>query len=194
MRRLLRRAAGRDTSPLVRPADRSRSRAVVALVVALPTAVVIGSATALDVWDRESREAESETRHRHAVTATTVTKAVPVENATRSGVVPETRAQAVWHYPEPKQHSGTINAPVGTPVGATMRIWVDDAGGLAAAPRPDWGVGIDAATAGLAATGGISLASLCLFAIRAHALERRTQSAWERDWERVEPLWSASGH
>ncbi|WP_351224558.1 hypothetical protein [Streptomyces sp. NPDC002133] len=193
LRRHLRRAAGRDPSPLTRRADRSRSRAVLALVASLPLALAVGSAAGVATWETISSEAGVEAPHRHHISARTVTAAERDPGETRSEAGSEATARVVWRFPPSRQHTGTLHVPSGTPAGTTVKVWVDDAGDRASPPRSDRDVAVSAAAAGLVVGGGLSLAACGVVSLRLRVLESRTLAQWEREWEKVEPLWTASG-
>ncbi|GAA2147412.1 membrane protein [Kitasatospora kazusensis] len=180
----LRRAVGRDSNPLCRPVDRSRSRLLVAVVPCMVLSVVVATLVAL-VLLAGMRATERQTAlHRHQVTATTVATAVdnPVGTAAQ--------AQAAWAYPQATGRGGVIDVPSGAPVGTRVALWVDDAGSPASRPRPGSELTAAAGIYGLGVLSGLAVLARVGYGARRRVLERRAVRAWEPDWEQVEPVWS----
>jgi hypothetical protein len=95
-------------------------------------------------------------------------------------------------YTAPDGTARAAEAPVTGryPAGASVRVWVDRAGAIAAEPiRP-----VDAVTS--AAAGGLgllivgALAIGCIWVVIHHGILRINAARWAREWEQVEPMWS----
>ncbi|MDI9885103.1 hypothetical protein QMZ92_12025 [Streptomyces sp. HNM0645] len=181
-------AAGRDTRPLVRPADRARSRLVVegafAALVALVLAVVATWAT----WTGEHRRVLDEERRQ--VSATTVADAVASASDTRSGVSGAASAEATWSRPGSGAHHGVVEVPRGTEAGSVIRIWVDERGRPTPRPPTDADMAFASALAGISVFAVVAGAAVGVTGLRGRRLERRTLDAWEAEWGDVEPRWS----
>ncbi|MFB7667730.1 hypothetical protein ACFC1R_28015 [Kitasatospora sp. NPDC056138] len=184
--RHVRRAVGRDSNPLCRCLDRARSRLVLALVFAFAGALALASAVSLLVVHSERGAALQTARHRHLVTATIVGPAL----SDGAG----TTAEATWVRPPSEPQRGPVDAPGDVRVGATVPVWVNDQGRLAAPVRSDDEIAADAASIGLMALAGLSLSVEALYTYRRHMLDRRAQNGWGTEWEQVEPLWSGRMH
>ncbi|MGK4579162.1 Rv1733c family protein [Kitasatospora sp. HPMI-4] len=182
LRRHLRRALGRDPSPLCRRVDRARSRLVVALLLACAGALALATAVGLLAAQHGQSTALRTARHRHQVAAVTVGPALPIGTAST--------AEATWTYPLSDRHRGLVVVPDDIPVGGTVAVWVDDLGLLAAPPRPSADIVADAVSLGLMTLAGVSLSAGALYTVRRRGLDHRAGESWESDWERVEPLWS----
>jgi hypothetical protein len=95
---------------------------------------------------------------------------------------------AQWVYPAGHVHNAPDLVPAGTAVGERLPLWVDDAGRPVPSPRPTAAERTGSAAAGiLAATAAIALGG---GALARGILDRRDLRAWEREWNRVGPLWS----
>ncbi|MGW7456286.1 Rv1733c family protein [Streptomyces sp. NPDC054797] len=185
----MKRDPGPGNTALRRPADRTRSRWLVALVLSWLAAVVCGVLAGLAVWDTDSRAAQERARHRHPITATAVSSAEPGTDS-RSGGRAEAVAQVVWRYPATATHTGKISVPLQTRAGESVQVWVDDAGTVVAAPRSGGERGVSAAFAGVSVACVIALSAGAAVHLRLRLVEVRNLAQWERDWEVVEPLWS----
>ncbi|GLW03095.1 hypothetical protein ACIP46_02845 [Streptomyces lavendulae] len=185
----MKRDPGPENTSLRRPADRTRSRWLVALLLSSLAAVVCGVLAGLAVWDADSRAAQELARHRHPITATTVSAAEP-GTGSQSGGRTETVAQVVWHYPATATHTGKISVPLQTRAGESVQLWVDDAGTVAEAPRSGADRGVSAAFAGVSVACVIALSAGAAVHFRLRLVEVRSLARWERDWEVVEPVWS----
>ncbi|MGW6612009.1 Rv1733c family protein [Streptomyces erythrochromogenes] len=162
-------------------------RAAFALTCLL--AVVAGFALGRAAWTDGHRTAENVARHRHTVTATTVS-----ETSYRAGDQPSSRpvtvAAATWNYPTQRPHTETVPVPVGTRNGDTVRVWVDDTGRAATAPPGRADIVLDAVAIGTGALAGMVLAGGALVAVRLRIVDARSARSWESEWAGVEPLWS----
>jgi hypothetical protein len=79
----------------------------------------------------------------------------------------------------------------GTPVpGTSVPIWVDRDGAVATAPTSH-SVAVQAAVLSACTLGGIALLLLVgLWQLVCSGISRLNAVAWERDWARVEPMWT----
>ncbi|MFG2616435.1 hypothetical protein ACGFXC_02325 [Streptomyces sp. NPDC048507] len=162
-------------------------RAVFALTCLL--AVVVGFVLGRAAWTDGDRTAENIARHRHTVTATTVS-----ETTYRTGDQPSSRpvpvATASWRYPSQRLHTETVPVPAGTRNGDTVRVWVDADGRAATAPPSRADIVLDALGVGAGALSGIVLVGGCLVAVRLRIVDARSARSWESEWAGVEPLWA----
>ncbi|MCZ7462021.1 Rv1733c family protein [Streptomyces sp. WMMC940] len=188
--RHLLRATGRDTGPLVRPADRAHSRLVTGCALAVLAALVLAAVAAWGTWNAEHRRALDDRQQRQQVTATTVTRAAARTSESGSGFADAALAEATWKGPGKTRHKGVVEVPLGTPAGSPVRIWVDADGGVTRSPRTNADVIMATALAGVSVFTVLSAASLGVFTVRARRLERRTLETWETEWTVVEPRWS----
>ncbi|MFH9347945.1 hypothetical protein [Kitasatospora sp. NPDC017646] len=186
LRRHVRRATGRDHSPLCRPLDRAYSRLVTGLALAMLGTLVVAAVAALLVFRAETHTAQQTARHRHVVTAVTTGPALSV-NARAGGV--REYAPARWAYPV-GPGTGSVPVPDGTLAGTAVQVGVNDAGNPIGAPKSADLVLTDAALVGFGTVAVLGFGAEGVFALRRHALERRAEKGWEAAWEQVEPRWS----
>jgi hypothetical protein len=104
------------------------------------------------------------------------------------------QAQAGWAYPRADAHAGVIGVPSGTPAGTHLALWVGDNGSPSTPPEPYGELAAAAALYGLGALALVDGAAWIGYGLRRQVLERRGESAWEADWERVEPQWTGRSH
>ncbi|WP_432076235.1 Rv1733c family protein [Streptomyces wuyuanensis] len=182
------RAAGRDTRPLVRPADRAHSRLMVQRALAVLMALMLAVAATWATWVGEHRRVLDDERRQ--VRATTVTEAVASASDTRSGVPDAALAEATWSRPGSGAHSGVVEVPPGTAAGSVVRIWVDEHGRLVPKPPTDADMAMASALAGVSVFTVLAGAAAAVTGFRDRRLDARTLEAWEAEWAAVEPRWS----
>ncbi|MBD0694968.1 hypothetical protein [Streptomyces sp. CBMA123] len=132
LRRHVRRATGRDYSPLCRPLDQAYSRLVAGLAVAMLATLVAAVVAALLVYRAETHTAQQTARHRHVVTA--VTTGAALSGTSRTGGVREF-APVSWTYPVGPGR-GSVAVPDGTLAGTPVRIDLNEAGDPVGGPKP----------------------------------------------------------
>ncbi|MEU6236548.1 hypothetical protein [Kitasatospora sp. NPDC047058] len=184
------RAAG---EPLVRPLDRSRSRAWVAAGLGVLLALAAAAGGALLVHRATARDAAAERARLQPVDA--VVRSIDRPTATPDGrqagehqsIIP---AEAAWTAPDGSPRTGTIDVRHTTAVGAVVTLWVDHAGTPADPPIDGVGLAADAVCAGLAGFAVLCTAVGGALALRLRTLDRRAGLAWAADWARREPEWT----
>ncbi|WP_168714174.1 hypothetical protein [Streptomyces sp. A1136] len=178
-----------ETNALRRPADRTRTRWLLAFALSCLLAAAGGIVAGLIVMDSGLRAAAEQARHRHGVVATTVEEASP-RTATRINGAPLTTARVRWQYPAASGHTARVPVPPGTRAGQPVTLLVDDKGESTMASRSASEIAADAVAAGAANTGLITLAAAGAVFLRLRRVEARNLAQWEREWDRVEPRWS----
>ncbi|MFE2548244.1 hypothetical protein ACFXGI_06800 [Streptomyces sp. NPDC059355] len=176
-------------NPLRRADDRGRTRWYKALVLSLIVAVACGVAAGTAAWKADSRAAREEAAHRHRITATTLADAASRQAGRVAGAL-EATAQAAWRFPAAVRHTATLTVPEGTASGTPVRIWVDDAGREATPPRAGSEMALSAVAAGTWTAGLIAVSAAGVVNLGLRRLDTRALTAWEREWEQVEPGWS----
>ncbi|MER5209008.1 hypothetical protein [Streptomyces sp. NPDC002825] len=177
-----------SSSGSIPPARGSRGRAVFALVLII--AVVCGAVAGGRMWDAGARADRALAAHRHQVRATTTGPAEETPVAARYGTKPQALAPAVWEQPAHVRRSGTIHVPPKTPPGRTVTIWVDDAGSPARPPGGTADRALTALSGGIAVAGAVGVTGAGVVLLVRRRSEGHRLAAWEREWERVEPVWS----
>ncbi|MEV6211848.1 hypothetical protein [Kitasatospora sp. NPDC051914] len=185
LRRHLRRAAGLDHNPLCRRTDRARSRLLLGAVLLAVLSVVAALVTAQVLLNDMRADARRTAEHRHRATATTLAAAV----GTPGQSLGTAQARATWATAG-GDRTGTVRVPSGTPEGAKVPLWVDDAGAPAGLPLRDDQMAVSAAGYGLIVLAGAGTLSAVLLVLRRGILDHRAAAAWDDDWNLVEPRWS----
>jgi len=163
--------------PLVRGTDRLEL-----LIIALGILVVLISAACAGalgtaVHDARSRVYGAQAQTRHTVTATATkdsTLVLRVDDSTA------TRVNARWQV-NGAEHTGTLNWDHAVKTGDPLTIWVDRNGHRVDAPAPTSQAGADAVGVAYAAWQTVVLAVAGLVCWSRSRLDRRRDSAWERD-------------
>lgn len=181
-----------SSSGSVPPAKGSRGRA--AFVLVLIIALVCGAVAGGILWNAGSRTDRELAAHRHQVKATTTGPAKDPPVASRYGTKPQALAPAVWEQPEHVRRSGTVHVPPRTPPGRIVTIWVDDAGSLARPPSSAADRAFTSLSGGIAAAGAVGVTGAGVVLLVRRRSEGHRLAAWEREWERVEPVWSGRLH
>jgi hypothetical protein len=169
------RACGRN--PLVRGIDR-----VELLIVALGTLVALVSvayagALGTAVHDARSRVYIAQAQTRHTLTATATKDSAVVPRADDSTA---TRVTARWQV-DGTEHVGTFNWDHAVKFGDPLTIWVDRNGDRVDPPTPTSQAAEDAVGVAFVAWQTVVLATACLVWLGRSYLDRRRDSAWERD-------------
>ncbi|MFI6156804.1 DUF3592 domain-containing protein [Kitasatospora sp. NPDC051170] len=189
--RHLRRALGARHEPLVRPLDRSRSRAWVFALLGALLAVALSTGGALLSFRTSAAQADRDQARLHRVDA------VVLDTPDHGGAVGRftgynTRVTlaATWSYPAGTPHTGTVEAPSHLPGGTVLPIWVDPAGNPASAPLNRSAVAVGAACIGTGALLSVLALLVLALRLRLQALARHADRAWTASWARHEPLWT----
>ncbi|MER5204213.1 hypothetical protein [Streptomyces sp. NPDC002825] len=161
-----------------------------ALVLVLAIALICGAVAAAILWRTGARADRETAAHRHRVQATTTARSQDPPVAIRPGVEPQAVAPAVWEYPDHVRRSGSVHVPPRTPQGRAVTIWVDDSGAPARPPDTTADLALSTVAGSTAVAGAAGLTATGVLALVRRSGEGRRLAAWEREWERVEPVWS----
>ncbi|MFB6835750.1 hypothetical protein [Streptomyces sp. NPDC056361] len=175
---------GPTASGSARPAGRA------ALTLVLAIALICGAVAAGMLWNAGNRVERALAAHRHQVQATTTGRAEEPRAATRQAVTTSSVAPAVWEYPDDVRRSGTVPVPPRTPQGRTVALWVDDRGAPTRPPGGTANLALTALAGGTATAAAAGAAGAGVLTLVRRRAEGRRLGAWEREWERVEPVWS----
>jgi hypothetical protein len=169
------RACGRN--PLVRRIDRLELL-IVALGI-LVTLVAAAGAGALGtaVHDARGRVYIAQAQTRHAVTASAIDDSTIVLGVDDSTA---TRVGARWQV-NGTEHTGSLDSDHAVKTGDPLTIWVDRNGDRVDAPTPISQAGADAVGVAYVAWQSVALAAAGLICWGRSRLDRRRDSAWERD-------------
>jgi hypothetical protein len=159
---------------------------VALFVVMVPLAAVIGWMVAAD----DLHKGQSQSQDRTATTAVLTTAAPPmVFTASGVPVLGTTAVPAEWSAPDGSTRVGHVPSQAGSVVGTRVDIWVDSTGALVDAPLSSTGSVVTGLLVGVGmlTVWGLLLAGGMRFC--ANVFDRGRRSKWERDWDRVAPLW-----
>ncbi|MQS17121.1 hypothetical protein F7Q99_34295 [Streptomyces kaniharaensis] len=191
-RRHLRQALGKDHNPLIRPVDRSRSRAALLTVLGIGLAVLGSAGAAAADFSTVRHRVSVRAAHLHRVQAVVLT---PAQRRTDSDTGKKRyEAGAVWAGPGGPNNTGTVTVPRGTTPGTTVGILVDDTSRFAPPPPKTAEIVADAACLGLFTLGSLVAVLGAGLGIRLNALDRRADQAWQHSWTLLEPFWSGRAH
>ena len=169
------RAAGRN--PLVRGSDRLELLIVALGIFVVVVAAACAGAFGTAVHDARSRVYIAQAQMRHTVIAEAIDDSTIVlgvhDNMT-------TRVNATWQV-NGTEHTGTVTPDHAVKTGDPVRIWVDRDGNRVDAPTPTSQAGVDAVLVAYAAWQTVVLAAAVLIWWGRSLLDRRRDSAWERD-------------
>lgn len=177
-----------DRNPLRRASDRAETVLLILLVVAF---VVTAPLAALEAGARvhalAQRTAVAQQSSRHQVTATVV--GAPALPPPESGDIAGGTAVR-WTAPNGKAMTGQVSLPLGTQLGAKVRVWTTRSGQLAGEPMSESQV---AELTALGEAGGAVAVAVVLgisaLLVRS-SLNRRRMAAWELAWRATEPRWT----
>lgn len=178
-----------SSNPLRRTSDKIETWFVrflmLVLFVGLPAASLSAGLTA---YDTSMRTVHAQSAERQHVTARLTSKVAP--SAGSSEEVWQ-QARVRWTDTNGTTRTGSTLVHPGTPLGATVRIWVDRDGTVGAPPMTrSQAMTSGWLAAGLTATTLASGVCVARAGIRA-VLDRHRYARWDAEWELVEPHWSA---
>ncbi|MGY6652450.1 Rv1733c family protein [Amycolatopsis sp. TRM77291] len=179
--------------PLVRSVDRLEGLilvfAVLIAMAGLPFAVAAGSA----VFAAGKERSAAETAVRHRGDAMLLEAGAPVAIAVRSGATADTTpVKARWTLPDGSLRVGKVPATRGTPVGARVPVWLDEAGQPVEAPLTRSAAAIRGFGAGAGLWGAVLIFSWLVYRVSRFFLDRARTDRWQREWETVSRRWSHS--
>lgn len=169
------RACGRN--PLVRDSDRLEL-----LIVSLGILVVLIAAACAGALGTAVHDSRSSMYTAQAQTRQTVTARAIDDSSFDFGSeeYPTTRVNARWQA-NGTEHSGALTVDKAVKTGEQLTIWVDRNGDHVEAPTPTSQAGVDAVGVAYTAWQMVALAAAGLICWGRSRLERRRESAWERE-------------
>jgi hypothetical protein len=169
------RAAGRN--PLVRGSDRLELLIVTVGILFVVVGAACAGALGTAVHDARSRVYIAQAQTRHTVVAEAIDDSTIVlgvhDNMTTS-------VDARWQA-NGTEHTGSVTPDRAVKTDDPLVIWVDSNGDRVAAPTPTSQAGVDAVLVAYGAWQSVVLAAAVLIWWSHSRLDRRRDSAWERD-------------
>jgi hypothetical protein len=169
------RACGRN--PLVRGIDRLELLIVALGILVVLAAAACAGALGTAVHDARGRVYVVQAHTRHTVTADATDDSTIVLGVDDNTA---TRVNARWQV-DGAEHSGSFQWDHAVKTGDPLTIWVDRKGNPVDAPTPTSQAGVDAVGVAYAAWQTVALAAAGLICWGRSHLDRRRDSAWERD-------------
>ena len=169
------RACGRN--PLVRRIDRLELLIVALGILVVVVAAACAGALGTAVHDARSRVYIAQAQTRHTVTASAIDDSTIVLGVDDNTA---TRVNARWQV-NGTEHTGSLNWDHAVKTGDPLTIWVDRDGDRVDAPTPISQAGVDAVGVAYVAWQSVVLAAAVLICWGRSRLDRRRDSAWERD-------------
>ena len=182
---------GLDHNPMRRHDDRLevvlRLTTVLLILTAVPLAV-IGVGRTVD--HLVIRQAQTERATNRLISAV-LTQAAPAQGTPDPYSDVQTAwVPARWTAPNGTVHTGSIVALAGARKGSTVRTWVTPSGAITTPPTTHGDIVGDVFIASAAAAIILPLMLAGLYGLGRHLLDRRRMSAWDAEWQAVEPLWT----
>jgi hypothetical protein len=169
------RACGRN--PLVRRIDRLELLIVALGILVVVVAAACAGALGTAVHDARSRVYIAQAQTRHTVTARAIDDSTVVLGVDDNMA---TRVNARWQV-NGTEHTGSLDWDDAVKTGDSLTIWVDRNGDRVDAPTPISQAGADAVGVAYVAWQSVALAAAGLICWGRSCLDRRRDSAWERD-------------
>ncbi len=164
-------------NPLVRASDRLELLIIALGIVVAVVAAACAGALGTAVHDAHSRVYIAQAQTRHTVTARATDDSTIVLGVDDNTA---TRVNAQWQV-NGTEHTGSLNWDGAVKTGDPLTIWVDRDGDRVDAPAPTSQAGVDAVGVAYAAWLTVALAAAGLVCWGRSRLDRRRDSAWERD-------------
>jgi hypothetical protein len=169
------RACGRN--PLVRGIDRLELVIVALGILVVVVAAACAGALGTAVHDARSRVYIAQAQTRHTVTARAIDDSTVVLGVDDNAA---TKVNARWQV-NGTEHTGSLNWDDAVKTGDPLTIWVDRNGDSVDAPTPISQAAVDAVGVAYVAWQSVALAAAGLICWGRSRLDRRRDSAWERD-------------
>jgi len=177
-----------DRNPLRRSADRAETIVLALLLAALLVGAPL-AALASGAWAHAiaQRTEIAQTASRRPVPALVLTAAtVPTDGSWSLVSV----AKARWTAPDGALVTGELPVPVGTNVGATVRVWVTRDGQLTSPPVTESQVASAADLGAMAGAAAVAVLLALVGVLGRRSLDKRRMAAWDADWVSTEPRWT----
>ncbi len=177
-----------DRNPLRRRVDRVETYLLASLFLASAVGAPFAAQAASQAAYAGALHAQQEQlAARHQVSAVLTAPAGP--SVSGYGLSANVPAKASWTSSTGVSVSGEVLAPPGSPKGAKVTVWADDAGNLVSPPLEDSQVTGQRDMAAVAAVSGIGVLFLAEAAVVRHVMYRRRMAAWDADWLVTERTW-----
>ena len=185
----LARRLGLDRNPLRRGTDRAEAWIRIALVLAF----LIGAPLA--AWGTGSwaesvapTAAHLQRAGEHRVPATLL-RNVPGD-ADQWFTVRFAWVKARWTVPDGTVRTGYVQAPVGSPAGSTVPVWLDRSGRPTEPPLPPSQIRGWVLMMAVIAPAALALLLLATMGILGHIMDRRRLASWGQAWSAIGPQWT----
>ncbi|MGA8112353.1 MAG: hypothetical protein WCA46_01685 [Actinocatenispora sp.] len=178
-------------NPLRRRTDRVESVAVVAMLLTLVAAMLIGWALGARAASQEQRAVDRQSADGGRVVAV-LDETAPTSGAVAPGVATATDVpvKARWHTPDGTR-TGLVRAAPGTTAGSHVPVWLGPDG----QPTDNPATALTVYSRGIMVGMSVPLTVGLIELLVCHAVRRRWQRArmiaWGDEWERVEPIWKS---
>ncbi|WP_156744210.1 hypothetical protein [Mycobacterium sp. 1164985.4] len=160
----------------MRRSDRWEAIVMLLLVVIAAVFVSIAGAVGTAVYDGRSRAYADEARTRHLVSAISV--ATTGANIERPRSVVDVAVE--WSF-QGETHSDVVELGRPAEIGEHLKIWVDDSGRRAGAPRPMWLAVVHAVVVAVASWLGVAAVLAGVAFLSRVALDHRRARDWDRE-------------
>jgi len=175
-----------DHNPLRRTIDRVEAVVVAGLAVVFLAGAPLAAVAVGHYADHHaSRTAAAQRAAWHQVPAKLLTT-VPT-----SGYEDGATVSARWTAPDGGRRTGMIPAPTAAAAGATVMVWVDEAGRLTGPPLQPSLVPGQAMMAGIFAALVFAIIVVCAGLLAHVALDQRRLGAWGAQWRATGPQWTS---
>ncbi|MFJ8199450.1 hypothetical protein [Streptomyces sp. NPDC096152] len=186
-------------NPLRRGTDLAESWvALVALLLVLVAAPVVGSLVGDLAQDTLQRSVRDQRQDRHLVTATVVRGleriAVEPDPETSSGREVRSRVVADWTAPDGTRHHAAVTCVLKNPrPGDHFPLWTDRRGRITSRPLDSATAAAHAVLAGLGASALTAGAVEGIRRLIVWRMVRRRYARWDQAWDRAGPDWGRTG-
>ena len=183
----LARRLGIERNPLRRRSDWIEAWLRLAVLIALVPACILAGSAAAGLAHAAGLPAERAARHDRQVTA------VLLAGAPWAGLS-VSQAAVLWvparWTAAGTSRTGMVPAVPGTPRGAKVQVWLDNAGQVVYAPLTAGSLATRMAVTGAGAAVTVGLSAWLLLSCVRLALNRRRLRTWDNAWTAVGPQWS----
>lgn len=181
------RRLGIGKNPLRRRSDRIETAVLWCAVIAALLLIPIGAAAGTSYRNAGDASAEQQRASLHEVRARTLESTEGQVPMTPGNVL--TRVQISYIDPSGLQRQGSTNVVIGTKADAEVTVWLNQAGGIVAAPRSPGDNAAVGSWIGMLMVVGSWLLLWGAVRLARIPLDRRRSRDWAEEWLDVAPRW-----
>jgi hypothetical protein len=185
------RILGLDGNPLRRVSDRAEAWIRIGVIAAF---LVAGPLTAIGAghWTYHAgmTEARTQAAQRHSAQGVLLQSTPPAAALAPASREDQVWVRARWEGTSAIPRTGEVLAPMGSPAGSVVTVWLDASGKVTSPPLQGGQITGWAITVAALTPAALALALLAVLRLARRLLDKRRLAAWDAAWSTVGPEWT----